>query len=411
MVIFLAGEWKRIVDKLTIKKARLDQTDEINEIVSKTIKEIYSKYYSNEVVNFFLELHNRDNIHNDILKGNTYVIGCGATIFGTGTINQNAISRVYITPNNQHGGMGTKLMDYLEEEIIKNYSYVNIDASLPAAEFYRKRGYEFLRQAEHPVANDKLLSYSIMRKREFNIDPALYNAPSVLVRKEIELQGLDFDEYQIKVPNRVYLLADSLFDTMLAKNVGTLTFDVGGGIYIMNHNSNLGFAKGEMCSPGLATQAEDLYAAGVKELIHVGFAGGNKIGDYILTDGAYNDTSITKLYGFKGELIESTKDLTDSFCIELEKKGISCIRGYHWTTDGGYVQPEWRGRYYLGDMGAKCVEMEGAGLFTVANFRSRKATAIYVVSDSGSNDEWTLGWGESTLENRIQKLIDALVRS
>ncbi len=399
------------MDKLTIKKARLDQTDEINEIVSKTIKEIYSKYYSNEVVNFFLELHNRDNIHNDILKGNTYVIGCGATIFGTGTINQNAISRVYITPNNQHGGMGTKLMDYLEEEIIKNYSYVNIDASLPAAEFYRKRGYEFLRQAEHPVANDKLLSYSIMRKREFNIDPALYNAPSVLVRKEIELQGLDFDEYQIKVPNRVYLLADSLFDTMLAKNVGTLTFDVGGGIYVMNHNSNLGFAKGEMCSPGLATQAEDLYAAGVKELIHVGFAGGNKIGDYILTDGAYNDTSITKLYGFKGELIESTKDLTDSFCIELEKKGISCIRGYHWTTDGGYVQPEWRGRYYLGDMGAKCVEMEGAGLFTVANFRSRKATAIYVVSDSGSNDEWTLGWGESTLENRIQKLIDALVRS
>ena len=282
---------------------------------------------------------------------------------------------------------------------------------MPAAEFYRKRGYEFLRQAEHSVANGKLLSYSIMRKREFDIDPALYNAPSVLVRKEIELQGLDFDEYQTKVPDRVYLLADSLFDTMLAKNVGTLTFDVGGGIYVMNHNSSLGFAKGEMCSPGLATQAEDLYAAGVKELIHVGFAGGNKIGDYVLTDGAYNDTSITKLYGFKGELIESTKDLTDSFCMELEKKGISCIRGYHWTTDGGYVQPEWRGRYFFNDMGAKCVEMEGAGLFTIANFRSRKATAIYVVSDSGSNDEWNLGWGESTLENSIQKLMDALAKS
>ena len=179
----------------------------------------------------------------------------------------------------------------------------------------------------------------------------------------------------------------------------------------MNHNSNLGFVKGEMCSPGLATQAEDLYAAGVKELIHVGFAGGNKIGDYVLTDGAYNDTSITRLYGFKGELIKSTKDLTDSFCMELEKKGVSCIRGYHWTTDGGYVQPEWRRRYYLKDMGAKCVEMEGAGLFTIAKFRSRKATAVYVVSDSGSNDEWNLGWGESTLENSIQKLIDALAGS
>ncbi len=396
------------MDKVAIKKARLDQTDEIHEIVSKTIKEIYSKYYSNEVVDFFLELHNRDNIHNDISKDNTYVIGYGAAILGTGTINQNTISRVYITPNNQNEGIGTKLMDYLEKEIIKNYSHVNVDVSLPATEFYRKRGYELLGQVEHSVANGKILSYSIMRKREFDIDPALYNAPSVLVRKEIELQGLDFDEYQTKVPNRVYLLADSLFDTMLAKNVGTLTFDVGGGIYVMNHNSNLGFAKGEMCSPGLATQAEDLYAAGVKELIHVGFAGGNKIGDYVLTDGAYNDTSITRLYGFKGELIESTKDLTDSFCMELEKKGISCIRGYHWTTDGGYVQPEWRGRYYLNDMGAKCVEMEGAGLFTIANFRSRKATAIYIISDSGSNDEWNLGWGESTLEDSILKLIDAL---
>ena len=39
---------------------------------------------------------------------------------------------------------------------------------------------------------------------------------------------------------------------------------------------------------------------------------------------------------------------------------------------------------FLNDMGAKCVEMEGAGLFTIANFRSRKATAIYIVSDSGS---------------------------
>lgn len=96
------------MDKLTIKKARLDQAGEINEIVSKTIKEIYSKYYSDEVVDFFLELHNRDNIHNDILDGNTYVIGYGDAILGTGTIKQNAISRVYVTPGNQHKGIGSK---------------------------------------------------------------------------------------------------------------------------------------------------------------------------------------------------------------------------------------------------------------------------------------------------------------
>ena len=88
------------MEQLVIKKARLDQVDEIHEVVSNTIKEIYSKYYSDEVVDFFLELHKRDNIYNDILQGNTYVIGCGAAILGTGTINQNTISRVYISPNN-----------------------------------------------------------------------------------------------------------------------------------------------------------------------------------------------------------------------------------------------------------------------------------------------------------------------
>lgn len=398
------------MERLVISKARLEQTDEVAEIVSKTISEVYSKYYSDEVVNFFLQIHNHDSICQDIMDNNTYVISREDTILGTGTIHQNTISRVYIHPDNQYKGIGTMLMDYLEKEIIEKYSYVDIDASLPAIKFYINRGYELLTQSEHSVANRKVLSFSIMRKREFEIIPALYNAPSILVKKEIELQGLDFDEYKKNVPERVYLLADSLFDTMLSKNVGTLTYDVGGGIYIMNHNSKLGFAKGEMCSPGLATQAEDLYAAGVLELIHVGFAGGNKIGEYVLTDGAYNDTSITRLYGFKGELIESSKDLTDAFGKELEEKGISCIRGYHWTTDCGYVQPEWRGRYYFKDKGAKCVEMEGAGLFTIANFRSRKATAIYVVSDSGSDDEWNLGWGESVLENSIQSLIDALAR-
>ena len=72
------------MEQLAIKKARLDQTDEINEVVSETIKEIYSKYYSDEVVDFFLELHNHDNIHKDILEGNTYVIACGAATLEIG---------------------------------------------------------------------------------------------------------------------------------------------------------------------------------------------------------------------------------------------------------------------------------------------------------------------------------------
>lgn len=184
------------MERLVISKARLEQIDEVAEIVGKTISEVYSKYYSDEVVNFFLQIHNHDSICKDIADNNTYVISCEDTILGTGTIHQNTISRVYIHPDNQYKGIGTMLMDYLEKEIIEKYSYVDIDASLPAAKFYINRGYEILTQSEHSVANRKVLSYSIMRKREFEINPALYNVPSILVKKEIELQGLDFDEYK-----------------------------------------------------------------------------------------------------------------------------------------------------------------------------------------------------------------------
>ena len=112
--------------------------------------------------------------------------------------------------------------------------------------------------------------------------------PKKLVRQELENAGFDLDK--IKVPNRVYLLADSLYDAMLERNCGTYKYPLGGKLYLFNENEKIGFVKGNMCSPAIATQAEDLIAGGVKEFIHIGFAGGlqpdMKPGDIVLTDGA-----------------------------------------------------------------------------------------------------------------------------
>ncbi len=411
---FARLQWGRNIEmnnKLSIHKAQKEQAIIISDIVSATISEIYTKYYPEEIVRFFLDLHQLANIEKDISEEKVYLIRHGETIVGTGTIEGNHISRVYVLPAYQGTGIGSTLMDYLEGEIIKHYGCVEIEASLPAGEFYRKRHYVQKMHVDYPVANGKILSYEVMQKRHFAIDPEVYNAPAQLVKKEIELQGLNFDELRSKIPSRVYLLADSLYDTMLARNVGTLTYHVGGEIYVMNHNQQIGFVKGEMCSPGIATQAEDLFAAGVKELIHVGFAGGRVgpgIGDYVITDGAYHDTAVAGLYGFHDEVIETSKELTEALCKEMDRKGLQYYRGYHWTTDAGYVETDWRIRYYE-DEGVKCVEMEGAGLFTIAKFRSRKATGIYVISDSGSGEEWKLGWGEEKLEQSIQNLIDAII--
>lgn len=397
-------------NKPIIIQAKADLVSAIYELIHRTIKEVYTKYYPDEAVKFFLELHSKENILKDISDGKVYAVVFEQSVIATGTLDGDHIKRLFVLPQFRGRGIGTLIMDFFESEIIKNHGAVWLDSSLPAGKFYHDRGYTVKECCEHKLANDKVLAYEVMCKNNFPIDPNEYNAPLQLVRREMELQGIDLDKMREVFPKRLYLLADSLYDAMLAKNVGTLTYHVGGEVYVMNHNSQIGFVKGEMCSPGIATQAEDLIAAGAKELIHVGFAGGRvgtRIGDVVITDGAFNDTAVAGLYGCTGEIVETSRELTDLLCREMDSKGIAYHRGYHWTTDAGYVETSWRIKYFE-NKGALCVEMEGAGLFSAAKFRSCRAAGIYVISDSGAGDDWDLGWGEDVLEASINKVIDAI---
>lgn len=235
--------------------------------------------------------------------------------------------------------------------------------------------------------------------------------PKKLVRLELKNEGFDIDT--MNVPKRVFLLADSLYDAMLAKNCGTYKYPLGGKLFVFNENENVGFVKGNMCSPAIATQAEDLIAGGVEELIHIGYAGGLQpdmnIGDIVLTDGAFNDTAVARLYGFDYDIIESSKTLTDELEIVLTDNAIKFRRGKHWTTDAGYRET-WGQILDYRAKGALCVEMEGVGLFTVANYRSCVASAIYIVTDVYEND-WNLGWGENKLDESVVKVIEMIACS
>ena len=242
-----------------------------------------------------------------------------------------------------------------------------------------------------------------------NINDVLTD-PKKLVTMELKNAGFNIEN--MKVPKRVYLLADSLYDMMLAKNVGTYKYPLGGKLHVFNENENIGFIKGHMCSPAIATQAEDLIAGGVKELIHIGYAGGMqtdmKPGDIVLTDGAYNDTAVARLYGFDYDFIESSKSLTDEMERVLSKSSIVYRRGKHWTTDAGYRETWGQVMEYRGK-GAQCVEMEGVGLFTIAKYRDCDATGVYVVSDVFAENDWDLGWSENNIEEAAKKLIAMIV--
>ncbi|MEK7434330.1 MAG: phosphorylase [Cyanobacteriota bacterium] len=236
--------------------------------------------------------------------------------------------------------------------------------------------------------------------------------PSKLVRIELRNQGFDLDK--VNMPKRVYMFADSLYDEILNRNVGEYKFSLGGELYVFKNNNNIGFIKSAMCSPAMAIQTEELVACGVKELIHIGFAGGIKndikIGELIITDGAYNDTGIARLYGFDEKIIYSNEELSQEIKILFENDVIKTIKGLHWTTDAGYHET-WGQIMDYREKNALCVEMEGVGLFTIARYHNIKATGVYIISDIFNEDGWCLGWNESKISAVVSRVISTIIKS
>ncbi len=236
--------------------------------------------------------------------------------------------------------------------------------------------------------------------------------PRELVKVELKNKGFDIDT--IQVPQRVFLLADDIYDTMLEKGYGEYKYPLGGDLYVFKNNPQIGFIKGKMCSPGIATQAEDLVAGGVKEFIHVGLAGGIssnlKISDIVITEGAFNDTAVARLYGYDVNFLETSLSLTEEIQQLLSAGDICTHRGKHWTTDAGYHETWGQIQDYC-LKGALCVEMECAGLVAIAKYRECLATAFYIITDVIDEEGWHLGWNGNAIASSIEKVVELISES
>lgn len=140
-------------------------TNQIYELVQKTINEIYPKYYPLDVVRFFANHHRRENILNDIKSGNVYILLKENDLVGTGTINSNHITRLFVLPEYQGGGYGSYIMQCFEDIISQNYHSVLLDSSLPASQFYENRNYSTITHENIRFENGCVLVYEIMEKK------------------------------------------------------------------------------------------------------------------------------------------------------------------------------------------------------------------------------------------------------
>lgn len=146
-------------------QAAQEHAEEIYRLVQKTITTVYPKYYPREVVDFFCRLHSKENILNDIISGYVGILQHDGQLVGTGSRQDNHITRVYVDPACQKQGYGSYIMQTLEDEIALHYDTACLDASLPASHLYESRGYATVEHKHWNVENGVVLVYEVMRKR------------------------------------------------------------------------------------------------------------------------------------------------------------------------------------------------------------------------------------------------------
>lgn len=144
--------------------ATVEMADIIHNILHTTIRTVYPKYYPKEVVDFFCQHHSMEHILEGITSGNMGVLTDKGIIIGTGCYDGNHITGVYVLPNYQKQGYGSKIMDCLEEDVSKKYDTVLLEASLSAVCLYEHRGYKTVGHGIYELQNDVKLVYEIMEK-------------------------------------------------------------------------------------------------------------------------------------------------------------------------------------------------------------------------------------------------------
>ncbi|MDO5425209.1 MAG: RQC-minor-1 family DNA-binding protein [Eubacteriales bacterium] len=135
----------------------------IASLVERTIRNIYPRHYPISAIHYFLFLHSEYRILADIERNYVGMLFCDGKLVGTGSREKNHVMRVFVLPEEQGRGFGTRIMEELEWQIKKKNVSAELEASIPAEAFYEHRGYRTIREKRMDIG-EMDLSYKVMKK-------------------------------------------------------------------------------------------------------------------------------------------------------------------------------------------------------------------------------------------------------
>lgn len=160
--IKLIGELEKDME---IIRARIKDAKKISSLRKQTILKVNSKYYGIKIIDYLIEKNKPAIIIDKIKQRDMFCIWNDKNLIGTVDLEKNKIGGLFIRYDSIGKGIGTKLMNFIENHAKKKgIKTVKLYPTKNALNFYKKLGYRLTKRTYWKTETFKVRSYE-MEKR------------------------------------------------------------------------------------------------------------------------------------------------------------------------------------------------------------------------------------------------------
>jgi GNAT superfamily N-acetyltransferase len=126
-----------------VREFEAQDAPSVSTLICRCLREVNSRDYPRETIEHMTEVFSPSNLPKWFTGMDTVIVLVeGQRILGTGSLKDNRIMTVFVSPDDHKKGIGTKLMDYLEGVATqRGHQTVVLNSSLSSFQFYRGRNY------------------------------------------------------------------------------------------------------------------------------------------------------------------------------------------------------------------------------------------------------------------------------
>lgn len=134
----------------TIRPAREDDAADISAVILRALRETNAKDYTAEIIARIERSFSPDAVRQLIAQRTVFVASIGRRVVGTASLDGNVVRTVFVAPDVQARGIGTRLMAEIERTAReRNILSLTVPSSVTAETFYAKLGFDAVRDNYH----------------------------------------------------------------------------------------------------------------------------------------------------------------------------------------------------------------------------------------------------------------------